>query len=186
MEHKQQQKEEDIHVWSSHIPSDILGIKRYGCQSCSWPAGKKKGMFPCPRSRLRIWSRETGSAVPSRVGPLIPQTRLNIGAYSGVPLLPPAFHNIDYDDDYDNGVHPYRQPPFIGPRKHVPMAFAAKSPPRHRAGSPQGSSSNNGCCLFRKPEGRTFVRPSFPKPTTIYYILYTSYYYWCVVVARVV
>ena len=28
-------------------------------------------MFPCPRSRLRIWSRETGSAVLSRVGLLI-------------------------------------------------------------------------------------------------------------------
>ena len=132
-------------------------------------------MFPCPRSRLRIWSRETGSAVSSRVGPLIPQTRLNIGAYSGVPLLPPAIRGIDYDDDYDNGVHPYRQPPFIRPRIHVPMAFAAKSPPRHRAGSPQGSSSN-GRCLFRKPEGRIFVRLSFPKPTTIYYILYTLYF----------
>ena len=24
-------------------------------------------IFPCPRLRLRIWSRETGSTVPSRV-----------------------------------------------------------------------------------------------------------------------
>ena len=29
---------------------------------------KEKLYFPCPRSRLRIWSRETGSEVPSRVG----------------------------------------------------------------------------------------------------------------------
>ena len=28
---------------------------------------REKGIFPCPRSRLRIWSRETVSAVPSRV-----------------------------------------------------------------------------------------------------------------------
>ena len=31
--------------------------------------------FPCPRSRLKIWSRETGSAVPLRVSLLI--LRLN-------------------------------------------------------------------------------------------------------------
>ena len=131
-------------------------------------------MFPCPRSRLRIWSRETGSAVPSRVGPLIPQTRLNIGAYSGVPL-PPAIRDIDYDDDYDNGVHPYRQPPFIGPRKHVPMAFAAKSPPRHRASSSQGSSSN-GCCLdFGNSRDELLCAPLFPNPLpyTIYFTLHT-------------
>ena len=33
--------------------------------------------FPCPRSRLRIRSRETGSAVPSRVSLLIPILRRN-------------------------------------------------------------------------------------------------------------
>ena len=38
------------------------------CQSCSWLAERgKKWTFPCPRSRLRIWSPDTGSAVPSRV-----------------------------------------------------------------------------------------------------------------------
>ena len=30
-----------------------------------------KYFFPCPRSRQKIWSRETGSAVPSRVSLLI-------------------------------------------------------------------------------------------------------------------
>ena len=34
--------------------------------------------FPCSRSRLRIWSRETGSAVPSRVSLLISILRLNL------------------------------------------------------------------------------------------------------------
>ena len=38
--------------------------------------------MPCPRSRLRIWSRETGSAVPSRVSLLILYTQGESGAYS--------------------------------------------------------------------------------------------------------
>ena len=35
-------------------------------------------MFPSPGSRLRIWSRETGSAVPSRVSLLISILRQNL------------------------------------------------------------------------------------------------------------
>ena len=43
-----------------------------GCQSCSWSAAEQeKCIIRCPRSRLRIWSCETGSAVPSRVSLLI-------------------------------------------------------------------------------------------------------------------
>ena len=42
-----------------------------------------------PRSRLRIWSRETDSAVPSRVSPVILQTQTESGAYSGASLYPP-------------------------------------------------------------------------------------------------
>ena len=41
--------------------------------------------FPCPRSRLRIWSPETGSAVPSRVSLLIPVPRLNLALTYGIP-----------------------------------------------------------------------------------------------------
>ena len=40
-----------------------------------------KLFFPCPRSRLRIWSRETGLAVPSRVSLLILHTQAESGAY---------------------------------------------------------------------------------------------------------
>ena len=39
-------------------------------------------MFPYPRTRLRIWSRETGSAVPSSVSSLILHTQAEYGAYS--------------------------------------------------------------------------------------------------------
>ena len=38
----------------------------------------RKINIPCPRSRMRIWSRETGSAVPSHVSLLIAILRLNM------------------------------------------------------------------------------------------------------------
>ena len=38
--------------------------------------------FPCPRSRLRIWSRKTGLAVPSLVSLLILHTQVEPSAYS--------------------------------------------------------------------------------------------------------
>ena len=44
------------------------------------------GVFPCPRSRLRIWSRETDSAVPSRVSLLISMLMLNLVLTYGIPL----------------------------------------------------------------------------------------------------
>ena len=37
-----------------------------------------KLLFPCPRACLRIWSREKGSAVPTRVSLLISILRLNL------------------------------------------------------------------------------------------------------------
>ena len=46
-------------------------------------------LFSCPRSRLRIWSRETGSVVPSRVSPLISILRLNLVLTYG--WIPPEF-----------------------------------------------------------------------------------------------
>ena len=38
----------------------------------------REKIFPCPRACLRIWSRETGSAVPSRVSLPISILRLNL------------------------------------------------------------------------------------------------------------
>ena len=46
---------------------------------------RKNEYFPCPRSCLRIWSRETGSAVPSRVSLLISILRLNLALTYGIP-----------------------------------------------------------------------------------------------------
>ena len=62
-----------IYVWSS------------GCHSCSWSAEQGKLIFPCPRACLRIWSRETGSAVPPRVSLLISILRLNLVLTYGIP-----------------------------------------------------------------------------------------------------
>ena len=38
----------------------------------------REKIFSCPRACLIIWSRETGSAVPSRVSLLISILRLNL------------------------------------------------------------------------------------------------------------
>ena len=58
----------------------------------------------CSRSRLRIWSRETGSAVPSRVSLLISILRLNLVLSDGIP------------PEFRSGVHLfiYKPPYAIG------------------------------------------------------------------------
>ena len=52
-----------------------------GCQSCSHDQLARE-KFPCPRSRLELWFRETDLAVPSRVSLLILHTQAESGAYS--------------------------------------------------------------------------------------------------------
>ena len=72
-----------------------------------------------------IWSRETGSAVPSRVSLLISILRLDLVLTYGIP------------PEYRGGVHLFIltvirhrvSPEFVGSRNCVPMAFTAKSPP---------------------------------------------------------
>ena len=49
------------------------------------PAQLDRKKIPCPRACLRIWSRETGSAVPSRVSLLISILRLNLVLTYGIP-----------------------------------------------------------------------------------------------------
>ena len=80
---------------------------------------------PCPRSRLRIWSRETGSAVPSRVSPLISILRLNLVLTYGIPAeFRGGFHSCII-----TAIRHRLSPEFIGSRNYVPMAFTAESPP---------------------------------------------------------
>ena len=47
---------------------------------------RENNMFPCPRTRLRIWSRETGSVVPSRVSLLISILRPNLELTGFLPI----------------------------------------------------------------------------------------------------
>ena len=60
-------------------------INRVRLPYCSWSAKQGKEIFPCPRSRLVIWSRETVSAVPSRVSLLIYILKLNLVLPYGIP-----------------------------------------------------------------------------------------------------
>ena len=64
-------------------------------QFCTWSAEQEKWIFSCPRSRLRIWSRETGSAGPSCVSLLISILRLNLVLTYGIP------------PEFRGGVHLY-------------------------------------------------------------------------------
>ena len=68
------------------------------------------------RSRLRIWPRETGSAVPSRVSLLITTLRLNLVLTRG--FLPSSAAAAIY----------LVSPEFIGSRNCVSIAFTAESP----------------------------------------------------------
>ena len=97
-------------------------------------------MFPSPRSRLRIWSPEVGSGVPSRVTLLI-LLRLNLVLTHGIP------------PDFRGGVHFFFKTAarhrddsaeFIGSRNYVPMVFTAERVRRHRASKPQGGSNKGG------------------------------------------
>ena len=90
-------------------------------------------IFPCPRACLRIWSRETGSAVLSRVSLLISILRLNLMLTYGIP------------PEFRGGVH--MKPPYaIGSVPSLSghaVAYRWRSLPRvrrHRASKPQGSS----------------------------------------------
>ena len=74
-----------------HSQQSIEEVKRVSLPTllvASW-AGKINS--PCLRSRLRIESRETGSAAPSQVCPFILHTQAESGACSRDLLLPPAF-----------------------------------------------------------------------------------------------
>ena len=83
---------------------------------------REKCHFPFPRLRLRIWSSETGSAVPSCAACLFSMLRLNLGLTHGIP------------PDFRDNTHIIYQPPlgfspkFIGSRNCVPMAFTVESP----------------------------------------------------------
>ena len=93
---------------------------------------REKMIFSCPRLRLRIWFRETGSAAPSRVSLFISMLRLNMVLTYGIP---PEFRGGVHMPVFTQNRHtPYAirhrvSPNFIESRNCVPMAFTAESPP---------------------------------------------------------
>ena len=71
-----------MYLRSSHIARVRINLVRLPILLVvSW-----KMIFPYPRSRLRIKSRETGSAVPSRVSLLISTLSLNLVLAYGITL----------------------------------------------------------------------------------------------------
>ena len=116
----------------------------------------KRKKIPCPRSRLRIWFRETGLAVPSLVSLLILYTNAESGAYSR----------------YSSRV-PRRRLYIFASTTHLSghaIAYRLRSLPRvrwHRASSPQGSSSN-GCCLCITMDQILVYSSLFPHPLLVY------------------
>ena len=111
-------------MYSHHILC-TAEYRSTGLPTCSWSAEQGKLIFPCPRSRLRVWSRKTGLAVPFRVSLLILHTQAESDAYYT-----------------GNRV----SPEFIGSRNCVPMAFAGETSPAQGQYRSQGSSSD-GCHL---------------------------------------
>ena len=118
-------------------------------------------IFPGSCSRLRIRSRETGSAVSSVVSPLILHTQVYVVLShfkdsSRFPRSRPSRH---------------RQPPSSRSSPDVSghlIAYRWRLLPRVRqhTSSPQGSSSY-GYCLFGYSHGPNYVRLSLPTPTSL-------------------
>ena len=136
-----------------------------------------RGKFPCPRSRLRIWFRETGLAVPSLVSLLILYTNAESGAWysSRIPgRRPYIFTSTTHPRVYrvtqlrTDGIH-CRESVGTGP---VVLS--------------QGSSSN-GCCPCITMDQMLLCSSLFPHPLLIYIenvpiigcTKYTSIKYYC-------
>ena len=120
-----------------------LALTGYGCQSCLWSAELGKRIFPCPHSRQTVWSRELGSAVPSRARLLILHTQAESGAYLRDSTPPSRFPlRFPLEPPCAIGL----VPSLSGHAIALQMALATMN--RHRASSSPGRSIN-GSFLFR-------------------------------------
>ena len=78
-----------------------------------------------PAFAPRVWSRETGSAVPSRASLLISILRLNLVLTYGIP---PEFRGGVHLLTFTTVIRHRASPEFIGSCNCVPIAFTAESP----------------------------------------------------------
>ena len=122
-------------MYGFHIHSKGKGQPGKVANPAGGQLNRINAIFPCPRSRLRIWPRETGSAVPSHVSLLISTLRLNLVLAKGIP------------PEFRGGVHLLFKPPYaIGSVPSLSdraIAYRWHSLPRvrrHGASKPQGSS----------------------------------------------
>ena len=69
----------------------------------------KKQYFSCPRSRLRIWSCETGSAAPSRVSHVtgIPHTQLKGSGFRLLAAYTGSLHSYEYSSVWNTAHTSY-------------------------------------------------------------------------------
>ena len=132
-------------LWGMYVVITFsrLGSTGYGCQSFSWSAEQGKRIFPCPRSRLRVWSRVLCSPVPSRVSPLVLHTLTEPGVYLRDSTSPSRFPlRFPLEPPYGIGLVPSSSGHAIA----LPMAFTTEN--RHsRASSSQGRSINGSFLL---------------------------------------
>ena len=113
-------------------------------------------IFPCLRSRLRIWSRETCSASPSRVSLLILILRLNLvlTGFSRVPRRRPFIYLNRHTPSGQYRVYRITQLRTDG----VHCRESASTGPVNFKVVP------NECCLGRSPWTNQCA-PLFPTPT---------------------
>ena len=131
---------------------------------CSWSAEQGKLIFPCTRSHLRIWFRETGSAVPSRVSLLISILRLNLVLTHGILLISAApsiylFKTAIRTPSGQSRVYRVTQLRADG----IHCRESASTGPVNLKVVP------NECCLSRSPWTNWYA-PLFPTPTIGYQV----------------
>ena len=107
--------------------------------------------FRCPRSCLKIWSRETGSAVPSRVSPLILHAQDESDWLVLTRGISPAFRYFMAS-----------VPSLLGHAIACTQWRSLSRVRRHRASNPRGSSSK-GCCPFRFHHGLHYDRYKYAR-----------------------
>ena len=101
------------HVWSALSPEhDQPGMVANPARGQL----NEENIFPpvCPRSRLLIWSHETGSAVPSRLSSFILHiTCIMLNLVLPHQKIPPAFRERRYPHyyNYNNTINHHRPSP---------------------------------------------------------------------------
>ena len=120
-------------------------------------AEQGENIFLCPRSRLRNWSRETGSAVPSRVSLLISIQKAKSGAYLRDSSRVPRRRLFILNRHTPSGQSRVYQ---VTPLRTDDVRCRESAD----TGSVNLNVVPNRCCLDRSPWTNEYA-PLFPTPT---------------------